>query len=75
LEQETAEQQNNELQNVEGWFRSRSASACAACRSVLSKIDRIHSFDIRNSLFGIRNSFFAVCFPIKLAASGGQRLG
>jgi glycosyltransferase involved in cell wall biosynthesis len=37
-------------------------------RSVLSKIDRTHSFEIRYSLFEIRYSLFTVTFPIKLAA-------
>ena len=50
-------------QNVEGWL---------PLRSVFYKIDRIHPFDIHNSIFDIR--FFKVSFSIKLAdfqASGG----
>jgi hypothetical protein len=61
VEQRSAEPKNNEAQNVEGWFHSRSAGAPAApalARRVrrvslnrFYKIDRIHSFDIRYSLF------------------------
>ncbi len=36
---------------VELWNRSRSAGACAACRSIFFKIDRIHSFDNRHLTF------------------------
>jgi hypothetical protein len=39
--------------------------------SVFFKIDRIHSFVIRHSLFDIR--FFRVSFPIRLAVFFGQR--
>jgi hypothetical protein len=45
VEQRTAEPQNNEPQNVEGWIRFAQS---------FYKIDRIHSFDIRHSLFDIR---------------------
>ncbi len=48
---------NVEPQNVEGWFRFAQS---------FFKIDRIHYFDIRHSLFDIR--FFRVSFSIKLAA-------
>jgi len=47
---------NVEPQNVEGWFRFAHS---------FFKIDRIHSFDIRHSLFDIR--FFRVSFSIRLA--------
>ena len=61
-----SEPQNIEcrMSNVEGWFRF--------AQSFFYKIDRIHSFDIRHSLFDIR--FFKVSFSIRLAAfqaSGG----
>jgi hypothetical protein len=45
MEQRTAEQQNNEQQNFEGWFRYAQS---------FYKTDRIPSFDIRYSLFDIR---------------------
>jgi len=47
MEQRTAEQQNNEQQNFEGWFRYAQS---------FYKTDRIPSFDIRYSLFDIRYS-------------------
>ena len=43
--------------NAEGWSR---------CALSFFKIDRIHHFDIRHSLFDIR--FFKVSFLIKLTA-------
>jgi hypothetical protein len=43
-------------QNFEGWFRFAQS---------FFKIDRIHHFDIRHSLFDIR--FFRVSFSIRLA--------
>jgi len=36
-------------------------------RWVIFRKDRIHSFDIRNSLFDIRYSLFRVSFSINLA--------
>ena len=48
---------NIEPQNYEGWFRFAQS---------FYKIARIHSFDIRHSLFDIR--FFKVSFLNKLAA-------
>jgi hypothetical protein len=36
--------------------RQRLRGVCTACRSFFFKIDRIHSFDIRYSLFDIRYS-------------------
>jgi len=56
----------SESLNFEGHIRSCSAGACAACCSVFFKIDRIHYFEIRHSLFDIR--FFRVSFSIRLAA-------
>ena len=48
--------------NAEGWSR---------CALSFFKIDRIHHFDIRHSLFDIR--FFRVSFPIRLDARGQRR--
>jgi hypothetical protein len=49
---------NREPQNFEGWFRSRSVGACAACAPGVAqpfyKIDLLHSFDIRYPVFDIR---------------------
>ena len=49
VEQRTAKQQNTEPQNFEGWNRY-------ALSFEFIKIDRIHSFDIRYSIFSIRYS-------------------
>jgi len=43
----------SEPQNVEGWFRFAQS---------FFKIDRIHPFDIRHSLFDIRYSLFQSFF-------------
>ena len=48
--------------NAEGWSR---------CALSFFKIDRIHHFDIRHSLFDIR--FFRVFFPIRLGARVQRR--
>ena len=71
--QRTAEQQNFEPQNNEGWNR------CALPFESI-KFDRIPSFDIRHSLFDIRYSCLrlrkaAVSFSIKLAASNARGSG
>jgi hypothetical protein len=49
------------MTNDEGWNRSRSAGACAACREIfLKQTEYIHlTFDVRRS---------SVYFSIKLAA-------
>ena len=49
---------NIEPQNVEGWFRFAQS---------FFKIDRIPYFDIRHSLFEIRNSLLRVSFLIRPA--------
>jgi hypothetical protein len=55
---------NSELQNIE--YRTAECRRVESLCSVFFKIDRIHPFDIRYSLFDIR--FFRVSFSIKLAA-------
>jgi hypothetical protein len=54
---ETSCENNSEPQNFEGWFRFAQS---------FFKTDRIHSFDIRYSLF-------KVAFSIKPAARGQRR--
>jgi hypothetical protein len=67
IKQRTAEYR---MTNEERWNRSRSAGACAACREIFFKIDRIHSFDIQYSLFDIL--FFKVSFSVKLVFSAAS---
>ena len=62
VKKRTAEPQNVEYRMSKG--------GCASLGRFLKK-DRMHSFDIRHSLFDIR--FFKVSFSIKLAAFFGQR--
>jgi hypothetical protein len=60
---ETTHSWNSEPQNIEGWNRF--------AQSFFIKIDRIHYFDIRHSLFDIR--FFRVSSMIRLGARGQRR--
>ena len=69
---ETSHGWNSEPQNIE--YRTAECRRVESLCSVFFKIDRIHYFDIRHSLFDIR--FFRVSFSIRLAAfqaSGGAR--
>ena len=47
---------NRRMSKDEGWNRSRSAGACAACREIIFKTDRIHLFDVRCWAFNVRRS-------------------
>jgi hypothetical protein len=62
--QRTAEPQNNEPQNFEGWYR------CALSFWLKSIEFLTSTFDIRYSLFDIR--FFRVSYTINLAASAAR---
>jgi len=53
---------NSEPQNNE--YRTAEFRRMVSLRSVFFKIDGIHSFDIRHSLFNIRYSLFRVSFSI-----------
>jgi hypothetical protein len=58
--------------NFEGWFRSRSASACAACSLSLA-YSRQNSF-LRHSTFLVRYSLFVFCsfFPDQTGRFGSR---
>jgi len=76
-EQRTAEQQNIEPQNFEGWFRSPRRRRYnpyepeASLNLYYVKIDRIPSFEIRDSRFEIRDSLFDIRF-FELGSKMGQ---
>jgi len=65
VKKRTAEPQNIEYANVEGWIRF--------AQSFFYEIDRIHSFDIRHSLFDIRYSLLKVSIFDQTGRFSGQR--
>jgi hypothetical protein len=65
-------QRTNNQSNFGWWFRSRSASVCAACGSILSikQTEYIDStFDVGRSMFNVH---FLVSHSIKLATSAAS---